>query len=141
LLVPLGWQLPATKWLLYSGYLSPRLLLDALVVGINGAVSKRADEATLIAGVEQLLAGRSFFCPVASQALRRTPVVEGLTPTERHLLEQIAAGKEAKASAAALGLSYKTVLNTMISLRRKTGAESMVDLAEFARLQGLAPGR
>lgn len=40
--------------------------------------------------------------------------------------------------AAALGLAHKTVLNDLVSLRHKTGAQSMVHLADYVKAHGLA---
>ena len=141
LLPPLDWRLPQTKWLLYSGYLNQRIVLEAVALGVSGAVSKRAPEHVLVAAVSQILAGQGYFCEGAARFLRESAALKGFSPTECRILEQIAAGNEAKEIAAALGLSHKTVLNDLVELRRKTGVQSLVDLAEFAKAHGLASPR
>ncbi len=138
LLPPLTWRLPQTERLLYSGYLSPRILMEAVALGLDGAVSKQAPANVLIEAATQLLAGHGFFCEAASRCLRQPPIFKNFTPTERRILEQIVSGYEAKEIAAILGLCHKTVLNDLVVLRRKTGTQSMVDLAEFAKAHGLA---
>ena len=138
-LVPaLKGRLPQTRWLVYSAYASPHALSEAIALGVDGAVSKRAPTQVLDKAVMELLAGNRFFCEISSRALRECPETKALSPTERRILQHVAIGHEAKEIAAALGLAHKTVLNDLVSLRHKTGAESMVQLAEYAKAHGLA---
>lgn len=128
--------LPDTRWLLYSGYASGRTLTEAISVGIDGAVAKRAPLLVLINAAKTLLCGCRFFCDVSAAELRALPGTSLLTPLEQKILEQIALGYEAKEIAACVGVAHKTVLNSLVVLRRKSGTVSMVQLADFARANG-----
>ena len=134
-------RLRGTRWLLYSAGFSPAVIFEGFTRGLDGAVAKNQPTAMLDQAIIELLAGRRFFCQVASKMLDEALVPTGLTPTERRILYWIAAGLDTKEIAAALKVSPKTVLNELVVLRRKTGVRTMVQLAEFARAHGHAPLR
>lgn len=131
-------QLPETRWLLYSGCAPCYSLQGAISAGLDGAIDKRAPVAVLIEGVTAVLAGRRFFCEFTSRELRDGAAENKLNPTERRIISYVAVGLEAKEVAVALGCSYKTVLNSLVSIRRKTHTDSMVRIADYARKHGLA---
>lgn len=131
-------RLPEARWLLYTAFASATLLRAAIGGGIDGTVSKRASVLVLALAVKEVLAGRRFYCEITAGELRRHPENKQLTPTELRILPLIAAGLEAKEIAAEIGLTHKTILNDLVSIRHKTGAESMVEIAEYAKRHGLA---
>jgi DNA-binding NarL/FixJ family response regulator len=88
--------------------------------------------------VQAVLAGHQFFCATIARNLKAASELKAISETERRILELVAAGYEIKEIAAVLGLAYKTVLNDFVSIRRKTGIHSLVGLAEFAKMHGLA---
>lgn len=96
--------------------------------------------------------GRLFWCHVAGQALRRDdpfacavwmfedisarrPVTVDLTPREREVARQLAAGHGTKVIARALGTSPRTIDGHRARLMRKLGAKSAGEM--IARLVGL----
>lgn len=131
-------RLPQTRWLLYSAYMSPPRLHEAIALGIDGTVSKRAPAEVLMRAAKALLAGQRFHCAITSQTLRDTQPSVALTKSEQEILRLVAAGYEAKEIAADLGLAHKTVLNELVAIRHKTGAQTHVQLAEYAKNFGFA---
>lgn len=141
LLLELRGRLPHTRWLLYSGFLSGRILEEAILAGVDGTVAKRAPLSSLVTAAREVLAGRKFFCEITSAALRAGFDDQKLTTTEREIIKHVAAGLEFKEIASKIGVAYKTVLNVLIVIRRKTGAESMVQISDYARKHGLSERR
>jgi DNA-binding NarL/FixJ family response regulator len=134
-------KLPRTRWLLFTATPTATVLKEAAAAGIHGAVSKTADYAELIHAIERLLAGGLYYCSACMLAL--TKAWQGvdlrlqLTQTECAVLSHISRGLEAKAIAAELNLSIKTVHNTIASIRAKSGTGSMVEMAKFAEREGI----
>jgi DNA-binding NarL/FixJ family response regulator len=141
LLLALRGRLPQTRWLLFSGFLSGRILRDAMSAGVDGAVARRAGLSTLLTATREVLAGRQYFCEITSATLRAGAEDEKLTPREREIIKHVAAGRGLKEIASKVGVAYKTVLNVLMVIRRKTGAESTVQISDYARKQGLAEPR
>lgn len=137
--------IPATRWLLYSGYASATTLRKAIANGIDGAVAKRSPLRVLLEAVDSILSGRRYFCDVVSKELHSTEglLSESLTTTEKKIAGLVATGLEAKEIAAILGVAHKTVLNALVSIRKKTGLDSTVRISDYARECGLesAPAR
>ncbi len=85
-----------------------------------------------------MLAGHRFFCEKSSALLHLRYDCVTLTSTERKIMKEVAAGREAKEIASIIGVAHKTVLNDMVSIRRKTGADSLVQISDYARKHGMA---
>lgn len=130
-------QLPQTRWLMYTGFASASTLNDAIAAGIDGAVAKRSSLAVLKTAIREVAAGNRYFCEITSSELRRGTELRAFSDRERSILGYVAMGHPAKEIAAMLGLSHKTILNYLVGIREKTGAGSMVQLADFARAHGL----
>lgn len=133
-------KLPKTRWLLHSGYLSASILEEAIMAGATGAVAKQEPLTTVISGVERCSRATDF-CEKSSALLRIRYDGERLTSTERLIAKEVAAGREPKEIASILGVAHKTVLNELVSVRRKTGTHSLVQLADYARKHGIAEPR
>ena len=130
--------IPRTRWLLYSGYASASTLREAIDVGVDGAVSKRAPLPVFFEAIEALLAGRQFFCEFTTKEMRENDEREKLSSTENQIIKLVASGLEAKEIAAIIGVAHKTVLNSLVSIRRKTKTESLVQISDYARKLGLS---
>jgi len=130
-------RLPDTRWLLYSGFASANSLKAAIQAGIDGAVAKRAPLSVLRSAVEQILLGNRYFCQITSSELRHSHEARVFSTTEMQILENVSLGHQPKEIAAILGLAHKTILNGLVGIREKTGMESMVQLSDFARSNGL----
>lgn len=129
--------LPKTRWLMYSSYLSKITLQRAVSFGVDGAVSKRAPLVMLLEAIGAVLEGRHYFCSISAYELARCDG-DRLTRTERIVAQHISSGLTPKEIAAAMGVAYKTVLNSLVTLRIKIGANSFVQISDYAREHGLS---
>lgn len=135
-------HLPQARWLLFTAVPTPLVMKEAAAARIHGAVSKTAELSELVHAVRELLAGRSFYCSVCLAAIMR--IWQGLdsqthlTRSECEVIRRVSRGLEAKAIAAEMNLSVKTVHNTLAFIRTKCGMGSLVDIARFAEREGLA---
>jgi DNA-binding CsgD family transcriptional regulator len=91
----------------------------------------RAVETTL----DDIRSGAVAFTPALGRALRREPLAlppapaARLTPTERRIIEGLAAGKAAKELAYMRGVSLSTVRTHIKNAKRKSGARTLRELA------------
>lgn len=109
----------------------------ALKAGADGFVSKSALSATLLAAVDQVLAGRVYVSPAVGDALlRRLTAGPGarpeLSPREIEVLRLVAAGRTTREIADALNRSVKTVETHKQALKTKLGADSPAQLVRLA---------
>lgn len=137
-----------TRILVFSSHQDPALVREALETGALGMVEKSAPFETLIRAIETVAAGRSFLGDAITQAVQRSlqkhaqPEGTGaLTPREREVLQQVAAGRSNKEVAAQLGISLKTAENHRHRLMSKLSARNAADLTRVAYELGLiVPG-
>ena len=118
-------------------------VLRALKAGARGYLLKESAEGDLINAVRLVSEGKSFFSPAVSRMLvedyvRQLQVrhiedsYELLTTREREILQLIAEGKSNKETAAALGISVKTIEAHRANLMRKLHLRSVSDLVRYA---------
>lgn len=135
-------QLPITRWVLYTAVPTLWVVREAIEAGVHGCISKGSTFTTLVEGCRTVMAGRPFFCPACTTVLHAIAAhtsVRELNATERVILRHLASGKSTEEIAAAAGVEPKTVHNNKVSIRRKLGLLSNVNLARFAVDHGLAP--
>jgi len=117
----------------------------ALEAGASGFVLKHSAPAELVLAVRAALQGRTFITPDLAAEVFRTAKdkdadpLATLTPRQREILQFLAEGKSAKAIAAALGLSARTVEFHKYTLMDALGMESSAELIRFAVKHGLVP--
>jgi DNA-binding NarL/FixJ family response regulator len=134
-----------TKWLLCTATPTAYVLREALVAGVNGCVAKSCNFEEVATAVEALASGQSYFCKASQGAMVTSLAMGGqkLNATEVSVLRLVARGLEPKSIAAELHLSEKTIYNNLGFIRGRLkshgAAGSMVDLARFAREQGIVP--
>ena len=56
---------------------------------------------------------------------------DALTPRQRQMMELLAAGYSQKQAAKMLGISYNTLRKHALAARRRTGCDSLIELAFF----------
>ena len=117
----------------------------ALEAGASGFVLKHSAPAELVLAVRAALQGRTFITPDLAAEVFRTAKdkdadpLATLTPRQREILQFLAEGKSAKAIAAALGLSARTVEFHKYTLMDALGMENSAELIRFAIKHGLVP--
>lgn len=126
---------------LLTGQATPEAVRQALVLGVDGFLTKGSSLDDLCANVRQALAGQLALSPEASEMMRRLVVVPANEPTlstvESVVLRELAAGHPIKAMATRLALSESGVYKVMERLRRKTGARTPQEMTLVAARRGL----
>lgn len=117
----------------------PRIL-EALDAGATGYLLKDAEPEEVVRAVRSAANGDAPLDPRAARevlsAQRETP--PDLTEREREILCLVAAGHANKVIALRLGISHKTVRNTLSGACRKIGATDRTQAALWAQRSGLA---
>jgi DNA-binding NarL/FixJ family response regulator len=136
-----------TRVLVLSVVEDPHFVAVAMRTGASGFVSKREDMAQLLAAVEAVAHGHTFFTDregksLANDAWRRTEIeqIESLSPRELTVFGYLAAGYSNAAIAHELGLSDRSISTFKARLFRKLNIKSLVELAGMAeRLNFFGP--
>jgi DNA-binding NarL/FixJ family response regulator len=118
------------------------LLQAAIDLGIQGYILKDSAMLEIAAAIRSVAAGRPYLdSTVAARLLQRRPThsaakssgpLDRLTPTERRIVQWIAADKSSKEIGAELSIHYRTVENHRTNICRKLGLEGANALLRFA---------
>ena len=133
-----GPRLPRTRWLFVSSNEQGHLVREAVSLGVQGFVMKRADLSTLREAVRRVLAGETYYCPASARLLVDRMVGEGqaigvsLTTREREVLRGFARGENPKVLADRLGVSTKTIQNQLSILKEKLSLQEPAELVHYA---------
>ena len=141
-------QAPEVRILILSMHLQPEYLLESVRAGAHGYLEKDAAASELVEAVRAVCAGDSYYSAAVSaqmtDLLRRklegeevTNALERLSPREREVLRYIAEGSSNRETAAALGISVRTVETHRDSLMKKLGIHSVAGLTRIALRCGL----
>ena len=136
--------LPDAKILILSMHESENLIREVVEAGARGFVTKSSASRELVAAVEALQRGKTYFTPRLDQLgvtsfCRTDPNVgvipdkrDSLTPRQKEVVQQLAEGRSSKEAAAALGVSVKTVETHRVNIMRRLGCHSVSDLTRYA---------
>jgi two-component system, NarL family, nitrate/nitrite response regulator NarL len=125
------------------------LVVRGLRAGARGYLLKESDPDAVVEALHTVLRGGLVLGPrVAASVLatlrtpprRLPPPFDLLTPREREVVAHLAAGRGNLEIARALGLSDKTVRNTVSAVLAKLQVTDRVQAALLARDAGLVPG-
>ena len=127
--------------LVLSMHAEPLYATRALAAGALGYVSKNVAPEALVAAVRQIAAGERHIEPRIAQAIALQRIEAGdklhqLTPRDLEILRQMAAGGSLREIAGSLGVTYKTVANTVSLIRAKLGVSRTADLIRLAIAAG-----
>ncbi len=135
---------PALKVLVLTMHADPEYVARAVHEGADAYLLKDSAVQDLIAAIEAVRAGGSYYSPQVQSQLAgilragRVPrPLELLTDREREVLRRVAAGDPTKQIAADLGISARTVESHRANLMRKLGLRSVALLTQFALREGL----
>lgn len=142
-------ELAETKIVGLFGSLHVHFISDMLKAGATGLVSKEQPFFELSKALEEVLAGRTYLCPIAKEVLAGERVQhrldsahvswQGLSGRELAVIRFSGEGKSVKEMALALELSPKTVDVCRRRLMRNLGLDSVAALVKYAIRTGLAP--
>jgi DNA-binding NarL/FixJ family response regulator len=121
------------------------LLRAALDLGAKGYILKDSALLEIVAAVRAVAAGQPYLNSIlTARLLQRQPApreaagakenspADRLTPTERRIVQLIAADKSSKEIGAELSIHYRTVENHRTNICRKLGLEGPNALLRFA---------
>lgn len=129
---------PGIKILMLSMYDNQEYVRTSINAGALGYVLKNAPSTELIAAIEAIVAGGSFYSPEIARKLVSNQRDEAeLTPREVQVLSMIAKGANNKEMARELGISVRTVETYRLSIRRKLNIDTAAALVKYAIEQGL----
>lgn len=135
-------ELPEARILILTVHESEQLVREVLAAGAQGFVLKSDAGRILMAALEALLEGGTFFTPkvgkmVVDGYLRNPlpaddPGAGTLSAREREIVQLLAEGKSNKEVATALGISVKTAETHRSNIMRKSGLGSLAELVRYA---------
>lgn len=135
--------LPACRVLMLSMHDSREYISSSVLQGASGYVLKDVPTEEIVAAIRAVAAGGTFFSTgVADVILARAArtAEDGLTARETDVLRHIAAGRNNRDIAEALGLSTATVETHRKNLKRKLGIATTAGLVRHALDRGLGSG-
>lgn len=130
---------PKARILMFSVHDDPEYVRQSARAGAHGYVRKNSAPAELRTAIAAVYAGEKVFPlravqPPTALAPRGT---ELLTPREREVLVCVAQGKTNRETAAALGISHRTVEAHRDTIGRKLGVRTAAGLTRLALAQGM----
>ncbi len=136
---------PAVRVLVLTAQDPSPFAARAFQAGAQGFVSKTQELDAILRCVESVLGGYTVFPannthnPPCDQPASDNDNLRKLTDKEMEILRMLARGLTNKAIGEALFISNKTVSSYKTRIMDKLGAESLVDLIDFARRCRLIP--
>ncbi|MGH8328604.1 MAG: response regulator [Steroidobacteraceae bacterium] len=134
--------LPEARILILTVHDSEQIVREVLAAGARGYVLKSDAGRILMAALDTLLAGGSFFTPKVGKMLvdgylrkpssPEEPAAGALSAREREIGQLLAEGKSNKEVAAALGITVKTAETHRGNIMRKCGFGSLAALVRYA---------
>jgi DNA-binding NarL/FixJ family response regulator len=136
--------LPKTGVLVLTMHFSDQLVREVIEAGARGYILKSDADRDLVAAVDSIANGRTFFTSRASEMLLggqglavsniepRVSPRSRLTSREREIVQLLAEGKSSKEVAVALGVSVKTAETHRANIMRKLDIHSVSELVRYA---------
>lgn len=138
---------PKARVLIFSMHAEPMYATQALQVGALGYISKSAPPDEIVVAVERVGKGDSYIEHQIAQelALWHMPGKRGenenqpsLTPRDVELLRLISQGCSLTEMASSIGVSYKTIANSLSLLKQKLGVQRTSELVHIAIRTGIS---
>jgi two-component system, NarL family, nitrate/nitrite response regulator NarL len=128
---------PTIRVLMLSMYDNREYVLSAVRAGARGYVLKESPTDEILAAINAVCAGGSYFsAPISELILRNGHAVPQLTAREHEIALLLAHGASNKLVAKRLDISVRTVETHRLSLRRKLGVDSASELLKIAVTNG-----
>jgi DNA-binding NarL/FixJ family response regulator len=133
---------PGLRILVFSQHTEAVYAARAMEAGAKAYVSKNAAPEELRTAIETVLLGgtaleHDIAQELASRGAEEDAYLRPLTQRDVEILRLLADGKSLAEIAAALGVAYKTVANTLSRIKDKLGVSQTADLIRIALGQGL----
>jgi DNA-binding NarL/FixJ family response regulator len=132
---------PAARIVVLTSFGDRERILEALEAGAIGYLLKDTEPGELLRAVRAAAAGQAPLDPRAARELlasrRDRDATAVLTDREREIVALVAAGHANKVIALRLGISHKTVRNTLSAAFAKIGVSDRTQAALWAQRAGL----
>ncbi|GGF18537.1 DNA-binding response regulator [Aliidongia dinghuensis] len=137
---------PTVRALIFSMHAEPIYATEALRVGALGYVSKIAPSNEILDAVRSVAGGARYIDRQIAQELALSGIVRrperamgpALSVRETELLRLLAEGRSLSEMAEVIGVSYKTVANSLSLLKSRLGVATTAELISLAIRQGYA---
>jgi DNA-binding NarL/FixJ family response regulator len=136
----LGKQYPGLKILILSMYDNHEYVSESVRAGASGYVLKNSPSKEIVAAIEAIIGGGTFYSAEIAQRLASDPNTDSeLTPRESQVLAKMVQGLNNKEMARELDISVRTVETHRLSIRRKLNIDKPAALAKYAIDHGIIP--
>ncbi|MCQ6258619.1 response regulator transcription factor [Pseudomonas hefeiensis] len=134
----LGKQYPSLKILILSMYDNYEYVSESVRSGASGYVLKNAPSREIIAAIEAIISGGTFYSAEIAQRLATDQTTDNeLTPRESQVLYKMVQGLNNKEMARELDISVRTVETHRLSIRRKLNIDKPAALVKYAIDHGI----
>jgi DNA-binding NarL/FixJ family response regulator len=134
----LGKQYPTLKILILSMYDNYEYVSESVRSGASGYVLKNAPSREIIAAIEAIISGGTFYSAEIAQRLATDQNTDNeLTPRESQVLYKMVQGMNNKEMARELAISVRTVETHRLSIRRKLNIDKPAALVKYAIDHGI----
>ncbi|MNF72974.1 MULTISPECIES: response regulator [Pseudomonas] len=133
-------RFPTLKVLVLSMYDSKEYVSESLRSGASGYVLKNAPSREIVAAIEAIKNGGTFYsAEIAQKLLLEDGTINELTPRESQVLYKMTQGLNNKQMARELDISVRTVETHRLSIRRKLNIDKPAALVKYAIDHGIIP--
>jgi DNA-binding NarL/FixJ family response regulator len=129
---------PSSKIIVFTMNDDPAFASRSIEQGAQGYIAKNEDPKAFVKAIRTVASGERYLSSnlalklaFSDQKLASNPI-ESLNAREIQILRNLADGKDMTEIAFAMKVSYKTVANNCLLLKRKLGARSRADLLRIA---------
>lgn len=131
-------QYPSLKVLMLSMYDNNEYVSESVRAGASGYVLKNSPSREIIAAIEAIASGGTFYSAEIAQRLIADKSTDNeLTPRESQVLYKMAQGLNNKEMARELDISVRTVETHRLSIRRKLNIDKPAALVKYAIDHGI----
>jgi len=129
---------PSIKILILSMYDNNEYVSESVRSGASGYVLKNSPSREIIAAIEAIASGGTFYsAEIAQKLAANRPTDNELTPRESEVLCKMVLGLNNKEMARELDISVRTVETHRLSIRRKLNIDKPAALLNYAIERGL----
>ncbi|VVO61646.1 Oxygen regulatory protein NreC [Pseudomonas fluorescens] len=131
-------QYPSLKVLMLSMYDNNEYVIESVRAGASGYVLKNSPSREIIAAIEAIASGGTFYSAEIAQRLIADKSADNeLTPRESQVLYKMVQGLNNKEMARELDISVRTVETHRLSIRRKLNIDKPAALVKYAIDHGI----
>lgn len=127
----------APRAIILSSYEYEEEIYQAVKAGARGYLSKNATREEIVAAIEEVVAGGTYFPDRIMQWIEEREVRSSLSAREIEILEMVSRGLTNKEIAVALSISHYTVRNHINHITAKLQVADRTEAATVALRQGI----